>query len=187
MRRHLIPLVLLIVSVSLNVILGRQNRDKTELIAELKAASRLALGTIATSLSVRDLMGRAVQLDVVDTSQNTILYVFTPTCGWCTRNLDNLQAVIANAPGRYRVVGLSLDAKGVEEYVRRHRLTIPIFTSPSDDEKRRYRLSATPYTVVIDTTGRVTHVWIGVFGGSVQDEVESLLSLRLPGVRPAGV
>jgi hypothetical protein len=43
-----------------------------------------------------------------ETNQATVLYVFTPTCIWCARNLNNLKTLLANDSDHYRSIALSL-------------------------------------------------------------------------------
>ena len=57
----------------------------------------------------------------------TVLYYFSPTCGWCERNWDNVRALSAAAPGRYRFIGLSSTPK-IEQFMRDRQLDFEVYT-----------------------------------------------------------
>jgi hypothetical protein len=124
------------------------------------------------------------QVEGVDFAKPTILYVFRPSCEWCTRNLANLRAILAGVESRYRVVGLSLDPN-LGDYLHRNGLDgLEVFTEPNVDAVTELRLGATPQMIVIAPGGTVVRSWTGALGGIVGKEVEAFLGVSLPGVAP---
>src|SRR4051812_2455743 len=75
----------------------------------------LAKGASVPPMPVQALDGRSATISYEDTP--TVLYIFSPTCPWCRRNLPNVRKLFADAGTRYRFVGLSLEENGAAAYV----------------------------------------------------------------------
>jgi hypothetical protein len=103
----------------------------------------------------------------------TLLYVYSPTCGWCTRNHAAISSLANQVKDRYRVVGACVSdcekpagALPFETYVLADRGDV--------------RLRATPQTAVLSPDGKIIKVWQGAFGASVQREIETYFRVELP-------
>jgi hypothetical protein len=100
-------------SLGLNVYLATRPRVNvyTPLESSLKA------GATMPAIQADQVGGVRAVLDwkAEGASRPILLYVFTPTCHWCSRNLANIRALATARNGEYRVIGLSLSATGVGE------------------------------------------------------------------------
>lgn len=121
-----------------------------------------------------------------DRNVPTVLYFFSPTCGWCERNWENVRAVAEQAEGRYRVVGIAAETSLGDFAAKRH-LSFEVYGGVSEEARNAMALSGTPRTIVVSAQGLITHDWTGAFSGSVALAVEGLFGLELPGLRPAPV
>ncbi len=138
---------------------------------------------------------RAHRLDGQPTSINvtepgglpTLLYVFTPSCKWCERNLENMNVVLKAAHQSHRVVALSLDPNAAPYVERVGWDNLLVLTSPDESTKAAYGLGPTPQTLIIGTDGKVVTAWVGAYGGPVKREVEKYFSVQLPGLSPKPV
>lgn len=139
-------------------------------------------GRTLAPLVASDLEGRRVTLRYNSVSVPTVLYVFTPQCGWCERNLSNLRTVIARRGERYRIVGLSLADHGLDDFVASSRLGIPIYKDPTPETSTAYDLGGTPVTLIVAPTGRILAHWRGAWVGPVSSAAQSLFGLRFPGL-----
>lgn len=140
-----------------------------------------AIGTRVPPIVAQRLGGGRETIAYGPSEQPTLLYVFTPACQWCTRNLDNLRTLVAHAESRYRIVGLSLDPNAAS-YVERIAFKYPVYINPSPETIRAYGLGPTPQTVVIANTGEIQRSWIGAYVGPVKTQVEQLFGVILPGI-----
>jgi peroxiredoxin len=177
-------LLLLLLSASLigNVALGYRllghNHSRNE------PDSKVTLGTRIDALALRRLDGSPERIRFGNGQSPAFLYIFTPSCKWCERNLGNLLAVSAAAKERgLRVIGISLDPV-VDDYIRTKQLTLDVYVAPTETI-RQYGLGVTPETFVLSADGRVEHHWIGAYSGGVRKEVESWLGRPLPEVEPS--
>jgi hypothetical protein len=119
-----------------------------------------------------------------ETNQATVLYVFTPTCIWCARNLNNLKTLLANDSDHYRFSALSLSEEGVPHYVAKNALGIPVYSGLSPEMLKTYKLGSTPQTIVISPEGRVLQNWVGAYESSQKTQVETFFHTTLPGLIP---
>ncbi len=107
--------ILLIGSTVLNVLLSQKVRYLTAALNEVESQSRLNEGENVLSLEAKDLSGKSVILSYSDTTQPTVLYVFTPQCHWCFENLANIKTLANETRGKYRLIGLSLNKEELNE------------------------------------------------------------------------
>jgi len=147
------------------------------------SAHSMSVGAAFPALTLHDLSGKEVRV-VWPSSDNkpTVIYIFSPTCIWCQRNLENFKAMGDPARSEYRFLPISLTSSGLSRYVQKYGLVFPVFAEPVAAQGGAFAYSGTPETLVISPNGTVKRVWRGAFTGSVKSEVESYLGLRLPGV-----
>lgn len=142
--------------------------------------------SLPSSLALKTPEGKAVTLTWKEEKRPTFLYIFQPSCIWCARNLGALRAV-TNHPGNYRFVGLSVNAKGVRNYLSNNNLGFPVFvSSPATQLDKVLRVYATPETIIVSDSGKVTHIWLGAYGGKKKSEIEKLFGVSLPEIARPG-
>lgn len=173
--------VLLCISVIMNIGLARRVSTLKAAIEQVKSEGRLQIGANVPAVEGRPVGGLQGRLSYSEVNIPTVLYVFTPQCGWCKKNLDNLRALIDESGPRYRVVGLSLSSQDLGEYLEKEHLRMPVYTDISEDTKRIYKLGGTPATIVVSPESTVLRVWVGAYTNDNRQEIEQYLSIRLPG------
>jgi peroxiredoxin len=177
---------LLAVSLSVNVLLGLTvlrlaSASPAQIAVEGPRPSGLSVGAKAPSMTIERTGGSVERLDFSASERPTLIYVFSPQCRWCTRNLDNLKAVIASAQASHHVLAISLDPE-VGNYLRTNGLNVPVYINPRRETIEAYLLGPTPHTLVISSQGTVLKSWTGAYGGTVAREVEEYFGLSLPGL-----
>jgi hypothetical protein len=177
--RHL-PLVVLALSLSVNLLIA-----KKLLRAQETTASGLPAGTTATSFDALSPTGDHLRI-TFPTDVPTVLYHFSPTCGWCERNWANISELATRTEGRYRVVGVSTVAVS-PTFVRDRAIQFEVASMVSEDVARAYRLGGTPQTILVSADGRVLQDWKGAYVGIQAQELEGYFGLRLPGLRKSKV
>ncbi len=175
-------ILLLLISVSLNVVLARRLWSFTH-SQSIKAAERLLkVGTTVPPIAAKRLDGEPGVISYQGTEQSTVLYIFTPPCSWCARNMDNLKTLLDKERGHYRFVGLSLSEQTLREYVAKNDLKLPVYSGLSSETLKAYKLGSTPQTIIISTDGRVVQNWMGAYVGDQKSQVEAFFHVSLPGV-----
>jgi hypothetical protein len=175
--------VALAVSVTLNVLLARRVRSLTYARSASMAEYQLQVGSAVPPIAVKRLGGQKEVISYQGVNQTTILYVFTPPCSWCARNMDNFKTLLGKESGEYRFIALSLSDDTLAEYVAKNDLKLPVYSGLSMDTKAAYKLSGTPQTIVISPEGRVLQNWMGAYVGDQKSQVEAFFHVTLPGLK----
>jgi hypothetical protein len=174
--------VALALSIGLDVLLAHRVRSLTHAREARIAEYQLKIGATVTPITARRLGGKQEAISYQGTNQSTVLYIFTPTCVWCARNMDNLKALLSKESRSYRFIGLSLSEEGLTDYVAKNELTLPVYSGLSAEAKQAYKLSGTPQTIVVSPEGRVLQDWVGAYVGSQKSQVEAFFHTSLPGL-----
>jgi hypothetical protein len=185
-RADLLVLALLAMSLCGNVVLGLAMSRLVLRVGNIQQAESgrpagPAIGAQLPTLNAQRSGGAKESIAFASNDRPTLIYVFTPTCHWCSLNLENVRALIAEAGKSYRVIGLSLDPE-VDRYEQRVHLGIPIYVRPSRETFESLALGSTPQTVVASSQGRVVKSWVGAYAGGIGREVESYFKITLPGL-----
>jgi len=176
-------IVALVVSVTLNVLLAHRLRNFTYPQAARIAKYQLKVGTTVPPISAKRVDGQPGVISYQGLEQSTVLYVFTPPCSWCARNLDNFKRLVDKESDQYRFVGLSLSEEALAEYVTKNELKLPIYSGLSPESTKSYKLGSTPQTIVISPEGKVLQNWVGAYVGDQKSQVEAFFHVSLPGLR----
>jgi hypothetical protein len=166
--------VLLVASVALNCVQARKiSATRDDSMPGLRS------GALVPPLEAKDLAGKDTTLRF-DGGLPVVIYVFKPSCIWCQRNEQSIDALAAQAGPHYRFVGVSLTRNGLGPYLARHSFAFPVVTDVTDIAKGAYQLSETPETLVVSPRGRVLNIWRGAFVDPNKKEIERFFSVRLP-------
>ncbi|MFN7925724.1 MAG: TlpA disulfide reductase family protein [Bryobacteraceae bacterium] len=175
-------LAMLLCSLSMNAAMAWKLRHKDMDEAVRRDEGRLQEGSLLPALDLRDARGATAHIAVSGRSKPTVVYAFAPQCGWCVRNNANFNALASALAGRAEVVAVSLSPEGVEEYVAKHGIRVPVYRSPSRATSEAYRFGATPGMVVVSADGHVAKQWLGAWMNDKQKEIEDYFGVKLPGV-----
>lgn len=135
-------------------------------------------------LQAKEINGASAIIDWADPNDHrpSILYVFTPSCTWCTQNLENIRVLSNSQHSKYRIIGLSLSEKGLTDYLRQAELPFTVYMHPTDERGDVPDLRVTPQTLLIGHGGRIEKSWAGAYTGKLQGQIEEWFHIRLPGV-----
>ena len=179
-------ILLLVASVTLNVVLAGRVWSFTHL-QSIKGAERLLkVGTTVPPIAAKRLDGQRPEvISYQGAGQATVLYIFTPPCVWCARNVDNFKALANKENTQYRFIGISLSEQGLAEYVSKNDLRLPVYSGLSPEAVKIYRLGSTPQTIVISPEGKVLQDWVGAYVGEQKSQVEAFFHVTLRGILPS--
>lgn len=169
---------LLCVSTCFNIALGRiviVSRTRTP-------APVVAAGTGMPALRAIDhATNRAVTVGYGDVRVPTVVYFFSPSCGFCKKNEKNIASIASQTAGKFRIIGISLSTDKLDDFIREAEITFPVYTNLDPTVGKAYRIGATPQTFVVGPDAKVKSMWTGAFTAVTQKSVEAFFSLRLPG------
>lgn len=174
-----IALVCLFVSVTVNILLTVQ-------LQRVRAAPRSRLAALpAGVLPEVELTAHTGARSVFEYGQGklpVLFYWFSPSCGWCGRNLPNFEALAAQSGGKYRFLPVSTASRDdLAAYALAHHLSFPLY-SVSAESAARYGFRGTPTTLLVSPQGVAVEHWVGAYTGGALAKVERVLGVNLPGV-----
>jgi hypothetical protein len=174
-----IALLMLSISAAVNVLQAQRIRA-----LEGRQASGISLvGRGLPELTGAAPTGTPRRIDLTG-AQPTVLYYFSPSCGWCDRNWANLEAIAAGARGRYRVLAVTSN-RGTSEYIRERRITLDVLEGLDENSRQAVGFSLSPHTIVVSADGQITHDWRGAYTPRIERQIEDVFGVLLPGVDPA--
>jgi len=180
---QIVVVLLLGLSAITNGLLVFKVRELRGVITALKSEETIQVGTHLGPLTAQDLTGQGTAIRFSDTDRPTLLYVFSPSCGWCKKNEENIKSLVNQTGDKIRMVGVSLSREGLDEYLRARFPQVKVVT-PDARSIATYKLSGTPETILVSSDGVVLKVWKGAFSDSLQREVEDYFRIKLPGLPP---
>lgn len=173
---------LLAVALSVNLFLGWQIHSIKRTIAHADDVSSAAkVGMMLSPISVMDLDGKKVKIDFSETAP-TVLYVMSPSCRWCSRNLANIRKLAASESGQFRLIGLAVGDPSLKPYVESVSMGFPVYSISSYEAVANVQLGATPQTLVVEPGGKVVKNWVGAFDNQQRADVEAFFHTQLPGL-----
>ena len=181
--KKLVLSLLLGASLGLNLLLARRVRQFETRIDGKLFHEQLQIGALVPPIIAKDLDGRSATITYTGNTRPTVLYIFTPQCGWCARNSDNFKALLQVRDQDNRFIALSLSEIGLQEYVRDKQLTVPVFAGLSSEMISAYKLGGTPQTLVISREGRVVKNWQGAWIGKQKSDIDDFFHVTLPGIQ----
>lgn len=175
--------IFLVLSILLNLALAWKVKSLEGSLLYLKSEAVLSVGTLVPSIEAKDIENRPVTIAYTGEGPPVVLYIFTPECKWCTRNMENIKALTEQAGRNYRFVGLSLSSDKLREYVTDNKLELPVYSGLSPAFGTTYKVGGTPETLVVSAEGRVLKKWAGAYTKDIQKEVEEYFKVKLSGIR----
>lgn len=174
MTSKLLAIAAFVLNVVLVVSLYKSKTDLSKCgDAELEA------GTRVSTLIGADLAGHPLSV-TYPSNMRTVLYVFSPSCGWCERNQPSVQSLARFLRGRARFLGVSLDREGLFDWTLIQKPEFDIITDLSYRAPLTYQFKSTPMTAVITPSGTVEKVWHGAYVGKTLSEIEQYFGVSLP-------
>jgi peroxiredoxin len=184
MRQLYYLLVLLGASLALNIYLGWNVKALRHLNHTQAQRATPEEGASVPPVRAKDLNDSPRSIIYNESDKPTVLYVFSPACGWCQRNLNNMKTLVELRDRSYEFIGLSLVSEGLQEYMKSNKIGYLVLKEPVSETVERLGLAGTPKTIVISPEGRVLKSWLGAYSGEVKTQVESYFSVQLPGLSP---
>lgn len=157
------------------VVLARQNSELKN-PKDRGGKEQLAVGD---SLSINDLKPLKANYTLPVNSPNQLLFVFTTTCPFCKKNLDNWKKLSEIAKEKnIAVVGIALDLPdSTAKYMSANKIDFNVlFPADVNAYRQKYKLLGVPKTILRDSSGVVRGVWTGLLNGQQVEEVASAIS-----------
>ncbi len=163
-----------ILNIALAIALYRENIEASE-----GPRRELHLGDRVPALSGSDPAGRPRSIEY-PAAFDTVLYAFSPDCGWCRKNESSVEALARALRGKFRFIGVSLDRRGLFDWMMLQQPEYDVLTDLPYRAFLAYRFESTPTTIVISREGIVKKIWHGTYRGATLKDVEAYFGVLLP-------
>jgi hypothetical protein len=173
--------VLFAISLLFNVYLGRVLRTSSASLrfqSPLPNTAEITIGGRPNFTHVIDLEGHPVK---IEPGERTLIYIFSPTCIWCKRNLPNIRALASQLKPPYRVLGMVQSTTGLKDYLSANHLPFNIVVDDDPYDLSTLDAQGTPQTILV-ADGKVIHNWSGAYQAAVRDSIQSTLHVSLPAI-----
>ena len=179
LKRIDVLLTLVILALALmNVILIRQNRSLKAAMAPTQPES-LQEGTHLPSFAANTISGKRRTVDF-SASEKTVLLVFQADCPACEGIVSLWKDIKLDCDRRqFQIFGISLDNQAkANAFLKTNDLDLESFAGLDSAFKNRYGLHETPLTILINQSGDIEKVWVGLpDNGTAEDARNYLHSL----------
>lgn len=179
-RAHLaqltiLPLIFLLAVVS--VFLVRENfRLRTEL-SDYQSLQHTAVGVPLPSIHGTGLDGREVTIPSAG-SQETLLFFFSPQCGYCKRSWGAWAEIAKASPNR-RIAFVNVGGAITSAFLETYPVAQWALVAKADPASvLAYRIRETPVTVLVNRKGISAQVWEGDISASRLDTIKGALAIR---------
>ena len=177
MSRHAMVWTLLVASLGLNVAQGQKLRALGR-----GGEASLPIGSRVPPIDLASAEGESRRIAYTPDALPTIVYFFSPRCGWCKRNWDSLATLERATRGRYRLLAVTTADPDANRDLARA-LPVSAGWRMSERSRHAYRFSGTPHTLVVSADGRVAGSWAGAYTGTTKEQVERFFQTRLPDIQ----
>ncbi len=171
--------VLLVGSLALNLVQAYR-LGVPALRSSPRKPTGIGSGQMVRPLKVQDQFGTESVIRYDDVSYATVLYITSPSCGWCRRNEQDIKSLAQQVGSRYRFVGVSLSNRNLADYINNHGAGFPVYSVLSETAVSEYQLGITPQMILVDRSGKVVRTWTGAFVDQNRAEIERFFSVKLP-------
>ncbi len=151
-----------------------------ELLQNSFLAHEISLGRTVSPLIAENRLGEKISIEYAE--KPTVLYVFSPDCVWCHRNLRNIAAVHEKQQNNFRFIGLSVLRSNSPSSTDSGEPPFDTYFNPSDLSRLEYGFRSTPATYIISPEGKITNLWLGAYNEKVVKDIEEFFDLELPGL-----
>lgn len=171
-----------------NLLLVRQNFAMRRQLADWgkagdATARSLKQGELVASVAGSDLEGKLYEVNYQKDERRHLLLYFSPACVYCVRQAPRWRELLEKVDSRrIEVMGIVSDKEdknGVFAHVEelgylKTKTPLPVLFV-SNESLARYKLMATPTTLLIDDEGNVEHVWVGMWDEAKANEIAAAL------------
>ena len=167
-----------------NIFLIKQNRELRIVISKYRP-NLLESGDILTPFVAQGLQGAIFNIEYAGNQRNRVFIFFSPNCGYSRQQFPLWRETIKRADKtNYEIIGLVSNTENinsVNEYLKSIDCAdLPVAVVSAEDQKK-YKLSQTPLTIVVNNKGEVVHNWVGIWDANQTSSVGATLGITFSG------
>lgn len=159
---------------AVEVVILSDRTTKMEASLSRLIAKSLAVGDTLSLGNVRSLVTSAP----IDLGSRSVIYLFTTSCPYCEKNIQQWRKTADYALGKGLKVGAiclntSNDGRdGIIRYVRENQIDYPVYdVSDANEFRETNNVQGVPQTMIRSADGKIEKVWRGVLADNAMAEI----------------
>ncbi len=171
------PIVLGVLLAASNLRLIRENQKLSETAHYYASLRHTPTGVLLPDLQGKNSEGRDLTISYKDVDQDTLLFVFSPTCPHCKRVWPVWLDLARAAQGK-RVVFLNVGGPIPPNFSQFYGFdSAAVMAQTSADTVLKYSLFEFPITILMSPQGRSEQVWTGEIAPSEVSGITKILNM----------
>lgn len=139
-------------------------------------------GEQVEAFSAQSLRNQTISVNYSGNEVTRVLLYFTASCPYCSEQFTYWKQLLSKANGNhFQIIGVvseSEDRSKLEEYLKSFGCeSLPVVILPKEISKK-YKLSMTPTTLIIDNQGIIQEAWVGMWSTEDMAKVGSIFGLQ---------
>lgn len=170
--------------IACNIALIRQNANLKSGFEGNSLSDYFTPGDRLPPLQGSTISGGQMEFNYGESGKKTLILVYSPTCVWCRKNLNNWVEIVRNIDReKFQVVAVSTVSEGNDKFYELGVFhDVPMIMLTGQQELSDFKLHSTPQTIVVDEVGNAEEIWIGAFNLDQEADIERYFGLDLPGL-----
>ncbi len=150
------------------------------------AAGNPGIGSPLPSLLAEARM-RNAPVEVAPPQGGWVVYAFSPASPASEKNSSSVEKLAKSLPPDWVLLAVATEAHGVQDFVDRLHVTVPVLTQVAEKALESYRVTSTPRTYLLDKDWKLLEVLDGPYQGEVARKLAARFKVALPAAAAKGV
>jgi peroxiredoxin/uncharacterized membrane protein YphA (DoxX/SURF4 family) len=140
-----------------------QNVELKNRIYTLSSKQILSIGEKVKALNLTNTEGKTINYNYNNFNM-TLLFIMKYGCSICKENQNNWKYINSEIKGQsVKVFAISIDSLDlVKKLIQDYGVSYPVYSNPSIDFQRNFKLILIPQTILVDKNGFVLKTWRGL-------------------------
>ena|GEM_PF-6385674 len=115
-----------------------------------------------------------------------VVYAFSPASPASEQNCRSVEKLSRNLPPDWLLLAVAAEPHGVQDFVERLHVTVPVLTQVAEKALERYQITSTPRTYVLDKSWKLLEILDGPYEGEVAKKLAARFKVALPAAATGG-
>jgi len=123
---------------------------------------------------------RNAPVDVAPPQGGWVVYAFSPAAPVSEKNNPSVEKLAKSLPPDWVLLSVATEPHGVQDFVDRLHVTVPVLTQVAEKALESYRITSTPRTYVLDKDWKLLEILDGPYQGEVAKKLAARFKVALP-------
>ena len=137
-----------------------ENVELKNRIYTLSTNQILSIGEKVKALNLTNVEGKTINYNY----NKTLLFIMKYGCGICMENQNNWKYINTEIKDQsINILAICIDSLDIVKKLKKdYRISYPVYSNPSIDFQRNFKIVLVPQTILVDSNGIVLNTWRGL-------------------------